>query len=45
MINDLIGKGNVNEQLTKSCYYFTRILLNKNQYGLNYCQVFYFGLN
>ena len=45
MINNLIGKGNVNEQLTKSCYYFTHILLNKNKNGLNYCQIFYFGLN
>jgi hypothetical protein len=45
MINNLIGKGNVNEQLTCSCYYFTHILINKNNLGLNYCQIFYFGLN
>jgi hypothetical protein len=45
MINHLIGKGNVNEQLTCSVFYFTHILLNKNAKGLNYCQIFYFGLN
>jgi hypothetical protein len=45
MINKLIGKGNVNEQLTKSCFYFIHILLNKNKNGLYYCQIFYFGLN
>ena len=45
MINNLVGKGNVNEQLTRSCYYFTHILLNTNAEGLNYCQIFYFGLN
>lgn len=45
MINDLIGKGNVNEQLTNSIYYFTHILMNQNKDGLYYCQIFFFGLN
>lgn len=45
MINNLIGKGNVNEQLTKTVFYFTHVLLNKNKDGLYYCQIFYFGLN
>lgn len=45
MINDLISKGNVNEQLTNSIYYFTHILMNQNKDGLYYCQIFYIGLN
>jgi len=45
MINNLIGKGNINEQLTCSQMYFTHVLINKSEYGLNYCQVFYFSLN
>lgn len=45
MINDLIGKGNVNEQLTCSIHFFTHVLLNKNKDGLYYCQMFFFNLN
>lgn len=45
MINNLIGKGNVNQQLTHSVYYFTHVLMNTNKDGLHYCQIFYFGLN
>lgn len=45
MINNLIGKGNVNQQLTHSVYYFSHVLMNTNKDGLHYCQIFYFGLN
>jgi hypothetical protein len=45
MINNLINKGNVNEQLTYSIHFFTHILLNKNKDGLYYCQLFFISLN
>jgi len=45
MINDLIGKGNVNEQLSYSVHFFTHVLLNKNSEGLYFCQLFFFSLN
>jgi len=45
MINKLINKGNVNEQLTNSIHYLTHILLNKNKEGLQYCQLFFISLN
>ena len=45
MINNLIDKGNVNEQLTNSIHFFTHILLNKNEDGLQYCQLFFIGMN
>jgi hypothetical protein len=42
MINNLIGKGNVNEQLTHSVYYFTHVLMNTNKDWLRYCQIILF---
>jgi len=45
MINSLINKGNVNEQLTNSIHFFTHILLNKNKDGLYYCQLFFIAMN
>jgi hypothetical protein len=45
MINSLINKGNINEQLTNSIHYFTYILLNKNKEGLRYCQLYFYSLN
>ena len=45
MINTLIGKGNVNEQLTYSIHFFTHVLLNQNKEGLYYYQLYFYGLN
>ena len=45
MINNLINKGNIKEQLTNSIHFFTNILLNKNKDGLQYCQLFFISMN
>lgn len=45
MINNLIGRGNINEQMVNSTGFFTHVLLNKNKEGLFYCQLYFFSLN